>query len=188
MGIAATIAHRRPHHGRAEEHFLPSGRLRSCHQRQPILAGVTEKPAEAERLLAGMPPPERELERARSSSRPVTVERPRLTCWSSASRGSSCGSMRRSATRHSIHPSPARAQSRPARCAALAEAVVDAARLGLDPGGADVLDRYQRWRRFDTLSMGIATDGLNRLFSNRSDALRAARDIGLGLVERLPAL
>jgi 2-octaprenyl-6-methoxyphenol hydroxylase len=38
------------------------------------------------------------------------------------------------------------------------------------------------------MSMGIATDGLNRLFSNRSDALRIARDVGLGLVERMPAL
>ena len=72
--------------------------------------------------------------------------------------------------------------------AALAEVIVDAARLGLDPGAADVLERYQRWRRFDTMTMGLATDGLNRLFSNRSDVLRLARDVGLGLVDRLPAL
>jgi 2-octaprenyl-6-methoxyphenol hydroxylase len=72
--------------------------------------------------------------------------------------------------------------------AALAEAIVDAARLGLDPGGAGVLDRYQRWRRFDTMAMGVATDGLNRLFSNRSDILRALRDAGMGLVDRAPAL
>jgi len=72
--------------------------------------------------------------------------------------------------------------------AALAEAIADAARLGLDIGGADVLERYQRWRRFDTMTMGVATDGLNRLFSNRSDVLRLARDVGLGLVERMPAL
>ena len=72
--------------------------------------------------------------------------------------------------------------------AALAEAIVDAVRLGLDPGGADVLERYQRWRRFDTMTMGFATDGINRLFSNHSDALRLVRDLGLGIVERLPAL
>jgi 2-octaprenyl-6-methoxyphenol hydroxylase len=72
--------------------------------------------------------------------------------------------------------------------AALAEAIVDAARLGLDPAGPDVLERYQRWRRFDTMAMGVATDGLNRLFSNHSDALRLVRDIGLGVVDRLPAL
>jgi 2-octaprenyl-6-methoxyphenol hydroxylase len=72
--------------------------------------------------------------------------------------------------------------------AALAEVIVDAARLGLDPGAADTLERYQRWRRFDTMAMGLATDGLNRLFSNRSDALRLVRDVGLGLVDRLPNL
>ena len=72
--------------------------------------------------------------------------------------------------------------------AALAEVVVDAVRLGLDPGSLAVLDRYQQWRRFDTMTMGAVTDALNRLFSNRSDLLRIVRDVGLGLVERLPAL
>jgi 2-octaprenyl-6-methoxyphenol hydroxylase len=70
--------------------------------------------------------------------------------------------------------------------AALAEVIVDAARLGIDP--ATVLERYQRWRRFDTMAMGVATDGLNRLFSNHSEVLRAVRDLGLGVVDRLPVL
>jgi 2-octaprenyl-6-methoxyphenol hydroxylase len=90
---------------------------------------------------------------------------------------------------HVIHPIAGQGLNLGLRdVAALAEAIADAARLGLDIGGADVLDRYQRWRRFDTLTMGVATDGLNRLFSNRSDALRIVRDIGLGLVERMPRL
>ena len=72
--------------------------------------------------------------------------------------------------------------------AALAETIVDAARLGLDIGTTDVLARYERWRRFDTVAMGVATDGLNRLFSNGSDMLRLTRDVGLGLVDRLPPL
>ncbi len=50
------------------------------------------------------------------------------------------------------------------------------------------LERYQRWRRFDTMAMGVATDGLNRLFSNNSDVLRLVRDMGLGLVDRMPNL
>ena len=64
--------------------------------------------------------------------------------------------------------------------AALAEVVVDAARLGMDLGQADVLDRYQRWRRFDTMAMGLATNSLNLLFSNELTLLRTVRDIGLG--------
>jgi 2-octaprenyl-6-methoxyphenol hydroxylase len=90
---------------------------------------------------------------------------------------------------HMIHPIAGQGLNMGLRdVAALAEAIVDAARLGLDPGAATTLDRYQGWRRFDTMAMGFATDGLNRLFSNRSDVLRLARDIGLGVVERLPAL
>jgi 2-octaprenyl-6-methoxyphenol hydroxylase len=90
---------------------------------------------------------------------------------------------------HIIHPIAGQGLNMGLRdVAALAEAIADTARLGLDSGGPDVLERYQRWRRFDTMTMGVATDGLNRLFSNHSDVLRFARDIGLGLVERMPPL
>ena len=51
-----------------------------------------------------------------------------------------------------------------------------------------VLDRYQRWRRYDTMEMGLVTDGLNRLFANDNPALRIVRDVGLGVVDRLPRL
>ncbi|MFN5687824.1 FAD-dependent monooxygenase, partial [Bradyrhizobium sp.] len=72
--------------------------------------------------------------------------------------------------------------------AALAQVVVDAARMGIDPGQVDVLESYQRWRRFDTMAMGVATNSLNFLFSNKSTVLRAVRDIGLGIVDRAPPL
>ena len=90
---------------------------------------------------------------------------------------------------HVIHPIAGQGLNMGLRdVAALAESIVDAARLGLDPGDATVLERYQRWRRFDTLAMGVSTDSLNRLFSNRSDVLRLVRDVGLGIVDRLPPL
>ncbi len=69
--------------------------------------------------------------------------------------------------------------------AALAETLIDALRLGLDHGAADVLERYEQWRRFDTALMAAVTDNLNRLFSNDIPPVRALRDIGLGLVDRL---
>ena len=65
---------------------------------------------------------------------------------------------------------------------------MDASRLGLDIGSLDVLERYQVWRRFDTLRMGVTTDILNRLFSNDNKLLRPIRDLGLSLVDRAPAL
>jgi 2-octaprenyl-6-methoxyphenol hydroxylase len=51
-----------------------------------------------------------------------------------------------------------------------------------------VLQRYERWRRFDTFMLAAVTDGLNRLFSNRIAPLRLFRDIGLAVVDRMPPL
>jgi 2-octaprenyl-6-methoxyphenol hydroxylase len=72
--------------------------------------------------------------------------------------------------------------------AALAEIIVESARLGLDFGDAPQLERYERWRRFDSAFSATVMDGLNRLFSNDSAPLRVLRDFGLGLVDRAPAV
>ena len=69
--------------------------------------------------------------------------------------------------------------------AALGETVIEAIRLGLDHGAPDVLARYEGWRRFDTALMAAVTDNLNRLFSNDVAPVRALRDVGLGIVDRL---
>ena len=88
---------------------------------------------------------------------------------------------------HVIHPIAGQGLNLGLRdVAALAEALVDARRLGLDIGAAGALERYQRWRRFDTLLLMAVTDGLNRLFSNDLAPLRLARDLGLAVVDRLP--
>ena len=90
---------------------------------------------------------------------------------------------------HGIHPIAGQGLNLGFKdAAALAETVVEAHRLGLDIGSLAVLERYQMWRRFDTVQMGVTTDVLNRLFSNNNPLLRALRDTGLGLVDRLPGL
>jgi len=71
---------------------------------------------------------------------------------------------------------------------ALAEVLALAHRRGEDIGRLDVLERYQRWRRFDTMSLALATDTFNRLFSNDNSLLRLGRDLGLGLVNAVPGL
>ena len=72
--------------------------------------------------------------------------------------------------------------------AALAELVIDAKRLGLDLGAGHVLQRYERWRRFDSLALIAITDGLNRLFANNLLPLRLIRELGLGMVDRITPL
>ena len=194
-GIVTTVAHERDHHGRAEEHFLPAGPfaiLPLSGRRSSIV--WTEETREAERLVA-LPDDEfhDELEkRFGLHLGEIEVVGPRrafpLGLYTARSFVAERLALIGDAA-HVIHPIAGQGLNMGLRdVAALAEAVADAARLGLDIGSPDVLARYQRWRRFDTAMMGVATDGLNRLFSNRSDALRLVRDIGLGLVERLPAL
>ena len=90
---------------------------------------------------------------------------------------------------HGIHPIAGQGLNLGLRdVAALAEAIMDARRLGLDIGGADVLARYERWRRFDTVLLAGVTDALNRLFSNDIPPLRLARDLGLAAVNQVPPL
>jgi 2-octaprenyl-6-methoxyphenol hydroxylase len=90
---------------------------------------------------------------------------------------------------HAMHPIAGQGLNMGLRdVAALAEVVVDALRLGLDPGSTAVLARYERWRRFDNALMLAVTDGLNRLFSNDLAPVRLVRDLGLAAVNRLPPL
>ena len=90
---------------------------------------------------------------------------------------------------HGVHPIAGQGLNLGLRdVAALTEVVADAARLGLDIGSLTVLERYERWRRLDSALSAATFDALNRLFSNDSTLLRTARDFGLGLVERMPAL
>jgi 2-octaprenyl-6-methoxyphenol hydroxylase len=194
-GIVATIGHAREHDGKAVQHFLPSGSfaiLPLTGRRSSIV--WTEERAESKRIVA-LPPAEflSELELrfglqlgelevlspARAYPLQISIARSfvaeRLALVGDAA--------------HVIHPLAGQGLNMGLRdVAALAECIADNARLGLDPGAPEVLSRYQRWRRADTVAMGLATDGLNRLFSNESTALKYLRDFGLGMVDRAPGL
>ncbi len=199
-GIVCTVGHERPHHGRAEEHFLPAGPFATL-PLKPDKDGKNrssivwvERTEDADRLVAGDELVfETELEQRfglklgeiRVESKPrawplgLTLARafvaPRIALAGDAA--------------HGIHPIAGQGLNLGLKdVAALAEVVVEADRLGQDIGAVDVLERYQQWRRFDTVQMGVTTDVLNRLFSNDFGPLRAVRDIGLGVVQRMPRL
>ena len=71
---------------------------------------------------------------------------------------------------------------------ALRQGGLEGGRLGLDIGNAEIITRYERWRRFDSAVSTATFDGLNRLFSSDNAVVRAVRDAGLGLVDRMPAI
>lgn len=194
-GIVCTVAHERPHNGRAEEHFLPAGPfaiLPLTGNRSSIV--WTERTEDANRLVAEDDIVfESELEQRfslklgeiRVESKPrawplgLTLARsfvaPRFALAGDAA--------------HGIHPIAGQGLNLGFKdAAALAEVVVEADRLGQDIGAIDVLEQYERWRRFDTVQMGITTDVLTRLFSNDFGPLRALRDLGLGVVDRMPRM
>ncbi len=190
-GIVTTIEHELPHNGTAWEHFRPAGPFASLPlpgNRSSLV--WTETTGEAERIKALSPEAAAiEIETAMGSTLgkvsvvdaiqafPLRLQlaksviAPRLALIGDAA--------------HVVHPIAGQGLNLGLKdVAALAEVVVEALRLGLDPGSADALARYQRWRRMDTALMAAMTDGMNRLFSNDVAPVRALRDFGLGLVDR----
>jgi 2-octaprenyl-6-methoxyphenol hydroxylase len=192
-GIVTTIAHSLPHRRVAYEHFRPAGPFASLPLPGDRSSLVWTEAADAAQRFTTMPPAELAgiIEAVMGSCLgTVTLEEgvqvfplslllaraftaPRLALIGDAA--------------HVVHPVAGQGLNLGLKdVAALAELVVEALRLGLDPGAPDLLARYQRWRRPDTLLLAAVTDGMNRLFSNDVAPLRAARDFGLGVVDRLP--
>lgn len=191
-GLVATVEHERPHNGVAYEHFLPSGPfaiLPMTGNRSSLV--WTEKDSVAPAMMK-LPEDAFNAEIAQRFgdhlgktnaagprwSYPLKFHlardyvRPRFALAGDAA--------------HGIHPLAGQGLNLGLKDAgALAEIVLDSARLGLDFGMLDTLKRYERWRRFDAFTLAAATDGLNRLFSNDFAPLRAARDFGMGLVDQI---
>jgi 2-octaprenyl-6-methoxyphenol hydroxylase len=193
--IVTNVAHERDHGGRAEEHFLPAGpfAILPLQDRRSSIVW-TESAREAARIMA-LPDDaflaelEQRFKLHLGEIRLIGARRLHPLGFFVARSFIAERIALLGDAAHVIHPIAGQGLNMGLKdVAALAEVIVDAARLGLDPGSGSVLERYQRWRRFDTMAMGFATDGLNRLFSNNSDILRLARDVGLGMVERLPPL
>ena len=194
-GIVATVHHERPHNGVAYEQFLPTGPFAILPMTGNRASLVwTEATAEAERLLA-LPETEFTAELMRRFGThlgAVTASGPR---WSYplklhlARRYATARFALAGDSAHTIHPLAGQGLNLGLKdAAALAETVLDAARLGVDYGRLDVLKRYERWRRFDSFTLALVTDSLNRLFSNDFLPLKLARDLGMGAVDRVPFL
>lgn len=195
VAITGTIAHEKPHEGRAAQHFLPSGPfavLPMTGNRSSIV--WTERVGEARRVMAlGEAGIIAEIEKrmgwrlgalslaGKLASYPLTMTlargfvKPRIALAGDAA--------------HGLHWIAGQGLNHGLKdAAALAEVLADAARLGLDPGDLTVLERYERWRRFDSATSAMTAAALNRLFANDIAPLRMARQFGLGVVDRLPGL
>ena len=198
-GIVATLRHEKPHANVAHERFLPPGPFamlplpdRDGAHRSSIV--WTEREDVVPALMA-LDPPGFAAEAQRRFGDwlgALSLEGRRFAYPLEIVQAQGCVADRVALAgdaAHAIHPIAGQGFNLGLRdVAALAECVVDAARLGLDIGGGDVLERYQRWRRVDNMSLLAVTDVLNRLFSNDLPPLRAARRLGLAAVERVAPL
>jgi 2-octaprenyl-6-methoxyphenol hydroxylase len=195
MGIVATVHHERPHDGVAYEHFLPSGPfaiLPMTGNRSSLV--WTEREDIAPDMLK-LSEDALNAEIARRFGAHLGATRAEGPRWSYPLRFHLARGFVKPRfalagdAAHGIHPIAGQGLNLGFKdAAALAEVAIDAARLGLDIGGLDVLKRYERWRRFDSFTLAASTDALNRLFSNDIAPLRIARDVGMGLVDGIAPL
>lgn len=199
-GIVCSITHEKPHRGMAHERFLPAGPFavlplpdsETGAHRSSIVWTERDELVPAMMALSDTQFAQEIAYRFGDSLGAIAVAGPRWAYPLSLLQADRYTDLRLALAgdaAHVMHPIAGQGFNLGLRdVAALAECVVDAHRLGLDIGGADVLERYARWRRFDTMALLAVTDGLVRLFSNDVAPVRLARDIGLGIVQQLPGL
>ncbi|MEN8722948.1 MAG: FAD-dependent monooxygenase [Alphaproteobacteria bacterium] len=197
-GIVTTVEHDLPHHGVAQEYFLPGGPFAVLPLPDDEQSGAhraslvwTEATDVAETIMALDEDRFTEELRKRFGDYLGTVAPvgPRYSYPLRYQQALDFAGPRAALigdAAHVVHPLAGQGMNLGLKdAAALAEVIVDASRLGLDWGSTAVLGRYEKWRRADTLGMAVVTDGLNRLFSNDNPILRIVRDVGLALVDRL---
>ncbi len=206
--IVCTVAHEAPHEGVAHEHFLPAGPFALLPMTPGHKGGAEDSPGGRHRSSLVW------TERRALAPAMMALSDTDFAAELQRRFGDGLGRLRQAGGRwsyplglmlaetcvaarlalvgdaaHVIHPIAGQGLNLGLRdVAALAETLVDARRLGLDLGSAQVLGRYQTWRRVDGALLAVATDGLNRLFSNDFGPLRLARDLGLAAVNRAPPL
>jgi 2-octaprenyl-6-methoxyphenol hydroxylase len=199
-GIVCAVAHEVPHDGVALEHFLPAGPFAQLpmagSEAEPNLSSIvwTERSADAPRYMALDDAAfageiRRRLGGHLGAVRPVgrrwvyplsamyvhRITAPRLALAGDAA--------------HGIHPIAGQGLNLGLRDAiTLADLLIAAHAAGEDVGAPALLARYQRARRVDVVSMTLATDSLDRLFSTNLAPMRLLRDVGMAAVHRMPGL
>jgi 2-octaprenyl-6-methoxyphenol hydroxylase len=201
-GIVCAIAHERPHHDLALEHFLPAGPFAAL----PMGPSADAEPGGSPNVSAIV-----WTERTRDVAAIMALDNVRFMRELGRRLGGHWGAIRSVGRRwsyplsamivhryvdtrlalagdaaHGIHPIAGQGLNLGFRDAIdLANLVIAADQAGADVGSPELLARYQRVRRGDNLLMFGMTDQLDRLFSTDRPLVRAVRDLGIGAVDRL---
>ena len=195
IALVCAIAHERPHEGIAHQFFMPPGPLAILPlpgNRSSIV--WSEREADARRLIAADDAAFLAHLRPRFGDflGEISLAGHRYSYPLSLTIANAFVAERLALVgdaAHGVHPIAGQGLNLGLRdVGALAEVLADAARRGEDIAAPDVLACHQSWRRFDTAALALATDGVNRLFSNDNPALRLIRDLGMGAVGAMPTL
>lgn len=199
-GIVSAIAHEKPHHNIALEHFLPAGpfaQLPMCGtDGAPHVSAIvwTERDARA-RIMLGLDDTRFAREIGRRLGDHLGTVRPIGRRWSYplaamlAHRYTDTRLALVGDAAHGVHPIAGQGLNLGFRdVEVLAALVIEAVTAGADPGATALLADYQRQRRPDNLAMLVGMDALDRLFSNNNPLLRLARDVGIAAVHRIGPL
>lgn len=193
--LVCAIAHEKPHQGIAHQYFMPPGPLAILpltENRASIVWSERTPRAEAIQSMSDTSYLDELRPRFGSFLGDISLAGDRFTYPLALSVASNFVGDRLALVgdaAHVVHPIAGQGLNAGLKdVAALAEVLADAKRRGEDIGRADVLARYQQWRRFDTAALAVATDGFNRLFSNDNGFLRTIRDLGLAATNALPGL
>jgi len=200
VAIVATIAHEKDHEATAYEIFYPAGPFAIL----PMLAGEDGRPrsaivwsVKARDAAPTLGLPDRALayeieKRMGGFLGAIELTGPRFNYPLGFHHAATITAERLALAgdaAHGIHPIAGQGLNLGFRdAAALAEVLVEGARLGLDPGDAQLLARYERWRSLDTFSVALATDSLTRLYGVPGRAASAVRRLGMGMVQRIGPL
>ncbi len=200
-GIVCAIAHERPHHGCALEHFLPAGPFAAL----PMGPSDDAEPGGSPNVSAIV-----WTEDTARANTILNLDEPRFIREVGRRLGDHLGAIRGVGRRwsyslsamlahryvdtrlvlagdsaHGIHPIAGQGLNLGFRDAiALSDLIIAANQAGQDVGAPALLARYQRLRQSDNLLMLGMTDGLDRLFSSDRRLVRRARDLGIAAVDR----
>jgi 2-octaprenyl-6-methoxyphenol hydroxylase len=187
--IVATIAHEKPHDAVAHEFFLPNGPFAILPLKDNRSNIVWAEPRAVADALLKMNEQDFLAELGKRFGTflgELSLEGPRFGYPLSLQLAERMIDQRVALagdSAHGIHPLAGQGLNLGLKdCAALAECIADGVSLGLDPGDVSILERYQRWRRFDNVTMALGMEFFDKLFSNDIKPLRAARTLGLAAV------